>query len=135
MVNVSSRKRVGKLINRASRLMSLRSVTIIKSIQINCIRASQVSTYPHTSLTISSPPFVFQVFLSLCQRTSINHFSFAQDSPIIRISVLRFLSPLSSSVRSNSFRHLVKIKLSIFSVCTVQNEEIFTIYIFVIFIA
>lgn len=55
MANVSSRKRVGKLINRASRLMTLRNVTIIESIRINCIRASQVARpSPRTQAQLSS---------------------------------------------------------------------------------
>lgn len=108
LANVSSRKRVGKLINRASEWwLSLLS----KAFELTAFEHRRCRPSPHTSLTISSSPFTSEAFPSLRSLTAINHFSFAQDSPIIWISVLRFLPPFSSSVCSNPFCYLVKSNL------------------------
>lgn len=90
-----------------------------KAFELTAFEHRRYRPSPHTSLTISSLPFVSEAFPSFRSRTAINHFSFAQDSSIIRIPVPPFSSSVFIFRLFESFLLPRKIKPSIPSVCIV----------------
>jgi len=115
MTNIAAGARLGKVINGSvASWLSVLSL-LSEAFELTAFEHQQEERRPsaaHWSITIFSPPFVPGAFPAYpaSARASINHFSFAQDSSIIRMSSIFFPRfhfpfiqlPLSPSHKSES---------------------------------